>query len=350
MTRGEIQGPIDDRMLNNINHNFIELYKMRNALQNQIDDIILDSGESNQEVAAARGGNRTLGGRLDNFDRLMEKANQDLKNKVEKGNIQKADYDLSKDANKWNINDFDEKTRKAILEAQGIDIDYVLGKSAVAKENIADRAVSNDKLEKSVVGKNLFDKTKVTRVLLSLNEDREYPNDEFYSSDYMPIKANAVYTPRYQCRIVFYRNNGEFISGAGEEHPAPELSAPVSAVESPSGARYARISFRSTNIEMLNRFQFEEGSSRTPTEPHHYLLKNTVSVPESRVNTQNAEFEYDNNGNLSKVIEENSTTTFVYSGGEISYIIISDHEFNTKKRVDFEYENGFIKKITERFL
>src|SRR5699024_259412 len=60
--------------------------------------------------------------------KLSEKRDKNVK-------INKTDYNLSEDINKWNINDFDEKTRKAILEANGVDINYVLGKDSVTREN-----------------------------------------------------------------------------------------------------------------------------------------------------------------------------------------------------------------------
>lgn len=45
-----------------------------------------------------------------------------------------------------NINDFDESTRQTFLEAQGIEVDYVLGKNNVKEFNIDDNAVTSKKL------------------------------------------------------------------------------------------------------------------------------------------------------------------------------------------------------------
>lgn len=72
--------------------------------------------------------------------------NDELETKRDKNEkITKSDYDLSQDANKWNINDFDEQTRQTFLEAQGIDVNYVLGKGAIIRENYADRSVYPEK-------------------------------------------------------------------------------------------------------------------------------------------------------------------------------------------------------------
>lgn len=45
-----------------------------------------------------------------------------------------------------NINDLDEETRKAILENNNIDINYVLGNDAVRKENIKNKEINADKI------------------------------------------------------------------------------------------------------------------------------------------------------------------------------------------------------------
>ena len=78
MAQKIIKSPVDDNSLNSANHNFTELYNMKNALQTQINDLVLDAGKSDQEVAQARGGHKVLADRLNETDsQLANKANKD---------------------------------------------------------------------------------------------------------------------------------------------------------------------------------------------------------------------------------------------------------------------------------
>ena len=85
MAQKIIKGPVDDNSLNSTNHNFTELYNMKNVLQTQINDLVLDAGESNQEVAQARGGHQVLSDRLNETDSQL--AETDNKLSVAKNNI-----------------------------------------------------------------------------------------------------------------------------------------------------------------------------------------------------------------------------------------------------------------------
>lgn len=130
-------------------------------IQQQVNQLVIE-GDSSVEAAQARVDAEgksfsTLKERLDTketqFSTQLAQTSQDinvindeLKNKRDKNEkITKSDYDLSQDANKWNINDFDEHTRQIFLEAQGIDVNYVLGRDAIVRENYADRSVYPEK-------------------------------------------------------------------------------------------------------------------------------------------------------------------------------------------------------------
>lgn len=72
MARKEIHNALDIQNKNNHNNNFEELYRLKEI----INDLVLDSGESNAEVVQARGGKKVLADRLDVIeDAINEVAN-----------------------------------------------------------------------------------------------------------------------------------------------------------------------------------------------------------------------------------------------------------------------------------
>src|SRR5690625_3576649 len=138
------------------------------SLREQFNQIVID-GDSSVEAAAARVDEEnvshpTLKDRIDDgFTKVnsqlaetiqvVDTTKSELKNKRDKNiKITKLDYDLSKDINKWNLNDFDEQTRQAFLEAQGIDVNYILGKDNVINENLIDGAVTPSKTTFAALG------------------------------------------------------------------------------------------------------------------------------------------------------------------------------------------------------
>lgn len=64
MARREIHNELDRKNRNNHNDNYEELYKLKKV----INDLVLDSGESDAEVVQARAGEETLNDRLDNME------------------------------------------------------------------------------------------------------------------------------------------------------------------------------------------------------------------------------------------------------------------------------------------
>src|SRR5699024_4180290 len=129
-----------------------ELYDGMKRIDSTIDDLVINSGgDSNAEVVQARGGKDTLSARLNDIE--SEKADEHwvlnkLDDKRDKNTkINKSDYDLSRDSNRWNVNDLDEETREAILNNNNMDINYVLGKESVTNENYVEKSISHNKTD-----------------------------------------------------------------------------------------------------------------------------------------------------------------------------------------------------------
>lgn len=74
-----------------------------------------------------------------------EQLQQGLNTKITKGTVTRQDLDTSSDSHKWDLNDFNEQSRQAILEANNIDINYVLGEDAVTTENLTNKSVTFEK-------------------------------------------------------------------------------------------------------------------------------------------------------------------------------------------------------------
>src|SRR5699024_8088770 len=164
---------------------------MKNVLQTQINDLVLDAGESNQEVAQARNGERTLADRLNKSEAKLAEVDRD---KISRGNVQKHDYDLSKDKNLWNINDLDEETRKAILGNQNIDINYILGKDSVKNENISKNAVEEKNISFITNGENLFNGKYVNAsVQGDMNNPGNFVVNENYRCVIVPVNPDRKY-------------------------------------------------------------------------------------------------------------------------------------------------------------
>lgn len=74
----EIRGPLTENELNKTNYNFQILWGMRNVLQTQINDLVLQEGNSPLEVRQARGGERVLNDRLNKFDSELSQTSAGL--------------------------------------------------------------------------------------------------------------------------------------------------------------------------------------------------------------------------------------------------------------------------------
>lgn len=336
---------------------------IHDAIKQTYDDAA-KGGDANMEVTLARGTYPNLNARLDANDSKLENTKQhieiELTKKIDRVVFDSTSSEIVFYANGRIINSVDvsEAGNAQLVQdyidslvSEGVIEGVTLPNGSLGTLKLADKSVTNDKLAVSKVGKNLFNKSRVIpNHLLSMSTGEVFENESYYTSDYMVVKPSTMYSRRYQCRVIFYDENYTFITGLGEENPSGELGILGTPVESPPNAKYARISFRNASQEMLERFQFEEGSTITNPEPHYHELKNTVATDRSRLVANNVSFEYNENGDLREVVEGHVTTRLHYADGDISHIIIVDDEYRATKRIDFIYENGDLKEVNERFV
>lgn len=135
---------------------------------------------SGPEVVQARGGRDTLAQRLDETAMLDE---------------------VFLKANGINVNDFDEPTRQAFLEAQGIDVNYVLGPGNVKPINMSIVRVAG----------NIFNPNNVTAGKL-INSSGILANSEAYNaSDFIQVMVGRSHTFRNIRNFAKYDSEGNFI-------------------------------------------------------------------------------------------------------------------------------------------
>src|SRR5699024_7075153 len=134
-----IKGPVDDNSLNSTNHNFTELYNMKNVLQTQINDLVLDSGESNQEVVQARGGHQVLADRLNETEREIEDKKAD---KIALSQIAQSKRDKNVDIE---MKDLSQGVREAMTGGSVA----VVGEDSVGKVNLKNKSVTTEKIHEN---------------------------------------------------------------------------------------------------------------------------------------------------------------------------------------------------------
>lgn len=129
-----------------------------------------------------------------------------------------------------NINDLDEVTRKAILENNSIDINYVLGADNVKSINILDKSVGYEKttffnIEKSI---NVLDKNKLLDGY-TVNENGVLTvNANSMLSDFIKVKPGDIIRFQNDWLGAFYNEYKEFIQS--KPFGTNQATIPVNAV------------------------------------------------------------------------------------------------------------------------
>ena len=122
-----------------------------------------------------------------------------------------------------NINDLDEETRKTFLEAQGIDVNYVLGKDNVLTDNLGNNVVTGAKLGLGTLrliggyttrGDVFPGLTITTGQFISWISGQPASNDNYFCClDYIDVTPNTVITFSHGVKGAFYGQANNFIEG-----------------------------------------------------------------------------------------------------------------------------------------
>lgn len=179
-----------------------------------------------------------------------------------------------------NINDFDEPTRRAFLEAQGINVDYVLGEGNVKPINTSFFLEGKNKLDysRTVSGSYVNQDTGAFEVNASHRRTEKIKVEQgSYVFSYRNKETGANIANNVGFRHVFYKGDGNFIKGGLNE---TTLTVPAAATE-------LVVSWTQANDAHYN-IQLEKGTVVTSFEPY------ATQIPQSYLNL----------GDVQKEVEE----------------------------------------------
>lgn len=164
-----------------------------------------------------------------------------------------------------NINDFDEETRLAFLEAQGVDINYVLGEGNVRPENTTFMTHS----------KNRFDNRKVIMDGFLNYNSGQIGTLAGYSTggEYVPVKAGEPVTLHYVRVYVFYDPDKIAYEGVNTSNNSSILTLV------PTQDGFVRMT---TRTDLLDRAMIEYGDAPSPYEPFQAKLYRVLFSDEQR--------------------------------------------------------------------
>lgn len=234
-----------------------------NLTQNEISSLVENVGDvstlpttNKKIVSSIVEVNGKIGGLSESVNaKLLEKANK---------------LDVFLKTNGINVNDFDESTRKTFLEAQGINVNYVLGDGNVKPNNT-----------NFLSSKNLFDKSLATlNYMVSAVTGNLSANTGHDSSDFIRIKPNTTYVKNVKGHVAFYNEGKGFISGINENTAYENIP-----FTTPSNASWVRFSINKTsgNVDIT---QLELGSVPTSYETFGTASLNTNIINMNSISQQ----------------------------------------------------------------
>jgi hypothetical protein len=240
-------GTFFDRVFrNNLNSNFEDINTDIKSQKQRVDDLITGTPQPS-EVVDARGGMPVLRDRLDATDAQLAQIGTE---KAEKGEVFLKEIGI-------NINDFDDPTRQTFLSAQGIDVNYVLG-----RENV--KPINTSFIKR---GNQLFNKTTaIAGKYVKLESGLIADHSNYYASDFIPVTGGQTYYKNDNDipHFAWYDNQKNYISGGSNG------LYPQKVITAPANADFLRVSVPNSAI---NSYMLSEGSASKPYEEYQEFLE-----------------------------------------------------------------------------
>lgn len=232
---------------------------IRNAVNKTavtIDNLVLENGNSNPEIVAARTDPsgftyKTIGERADQeaiiLTQTEEEVSQLSQNKIDKNGTGQVSYaNLAQDA------------REQITGGNTA----VVGVDAVINVNLANKAVSPEKTTFMVPRKNLINKDAVSvGQYVQWSTGLLANNTSYSTTEMIRVSPSETLTLNFGDQIAFYDLSQKYTSGLNYNN-TPNNS---STFKVPSGSYYVRISIPNAK---LSTAQLERGASATAYEPY----------------------------------------------------------------------------------
>ena len=284
---------VRDRMADTIeaiNDEVIDTTSKQEKLNTKFNDLIINAGNSNAEVATARKGHATVGDRLDEFDSQLDTSTQQLKGQIN----EIAEAGTTMEAVQSKVS---EMAEHGLIQA------YTLADGTVEPKKIS--------FFNTIYG-NLFDKkTVVTNKQLNIANGTIGNMTDRTVSDFIKVNSSELLTFIYtQCRVCQYNASKEFISGH---------SNPITTIITDVNTSYIRVDFPSTRLDEIKIYK---GADIPENDETYYKVDDTVDYS-NLLTTENL-FKIFKENNMSKTENifnyKNSTLNYSINGstGEIT--------------------------------
>lgn len=161
-----------------------------------------------------------------------------------------------------------ETYRHNLLDPNGGEIVVTLTPAAVVNKTIAEHAVSQDKTNFLIAGKNLYNKD-VTTVgyFIDPTNGRLVASAAFDTSDYIAVTPGKKYIASAGMRFTCYFRSNKSTVVAGGINDNTQLTRVFTV---PANVAFVRITFAHAN---LNTFQLEQGDVATPYEAYGWKIR-----------------------------------------------------------------------------
>ena len=218
---------ITEKGMNHIEDGIYDAHDKINAINNKVEENTTDTNTARQDIndIKLQIGTEELTTTSKKIKGAINDLSSQIKEKANKNEVFNKENGI-------NINDFDETTRETFLNAQGIDVNYVLGEGNVKPVNTS-----------FMTKLNLYD-NKSTNDLGLNTSGTEYPLTGAYISEYIEIIEGVKIYAQGITRICYYNSEGTLVGQ--HETNASSLHSLIP----PTDATKFRYSVSSDNINV----------------------------------------------------------------------------------------------------
>ena len=240
------------------------------GLAKRVNNIVASGGESNIEIVDARRDNNTgvvyntLGERIDTVSEQLDTKTSDIEtinSQLDTIALEKADK-----TQVWSMSNMGQDVKEAMTGGSVA----VVEENSILNDNIVDNQIRYMKTDFLERGKNIVDTNNLTVGIVSqlgVVVSEGVGVDNYYTTDFIKISANANYIGRYVRKFVAYNINKEVIPSSfinNDNHTSTNV------IYNSTQDGYIKLSFRK---DLINNVQLELGTEPTSYEPFYYYFK-----------------------------------------------------------------------------
>jgi hypothetical protein len=138
---------------------------------------------------------------------------------------------------------------------------------SITTEKLANKSVREKKLDKVVLGLNMFDASKrTTGNYVQYTNGVLQPNATYDATEFIEVEPSTTYIRNFSHQLAFYDANKVYISGINTSASVTD----VTTFTTPSNAKYIRMG---VGNYFINQCMIAKGSSLPTYEPYKYVMK-----------------------------------------------------------------------------